>query len=180
MINVNHPIIFLDVDGPLASQDYMHRVHCNGGDTNEDRIDPLCCNNLQRLVDITDAHVVISSTWRKFPHDVYDLMKFFCNYNIPVIGMTPNSATGHREEEINAWLKSHYVIHNCFVIIDDDQCDLQTLKDHLVKVDGYRGMNGDNTDEAARIIEQFRRNLDAVKDLSSIERLRIFKEQNPS
>jgi len=65
-------LIFLDIDGVLNPECYMRYLHERN--TRDKRLefrdayghlfDPHCVTELKRLIDTTDADIVISSAWR--------------------------------------------------------------------------------------------------------------------
>lgn len=178
MTNVKHPIVFLDVAGVLATAKYHRDIVADTRSPSKYRLDPGCCSRLQRLVETTGAHVVITSSWRRHDEDMLYLLRFLFehNYNIPIIGSVPASPDGWREGEIGAWLHDNYVAHNCFVVLDDEDTDLASVDDHLVVVDKDVGLTDEDVQDATKIIESHRKSLDDVKDLSDAQRLKVFKK----
>lgn len=109
---------------------------------------------LGEIVKLTDAKIVLSSSWRwdfKYGKENIEnssskaLIYVFDKYNIDIIGITPKVSGGNnkisscswRENEIKEYLKSHPNIDS-FCIIDDDIEDLQTLTNYLVKTNFYQ------------------------------------------
>lgn len=153
-------IIFLDIDGVLNGWDFSEYVkyniwniipfkkikdfirsksHCT--DVDEKRV-----KRLGKICKRTGAKVVLSSSWRngllhhsgKRHYDL-DSNKLFWDlmdkYHIEVIGKTPKLEESHkREDEIMAWLSEHRYEIESYVILDDEDADLQMFADnHLVK-----------------------------------------------
>jgi hypothetical protein len=91
---------------------------------------------LSKIVKRTGAKIVMSSSWRfgywNTPHEekcrdqkrLHDLLS---KYNLEVIDITPNSANGKREDEINQWLKQTQLTVDKFAILDDESFDLQSF-----------------------------------------------------
>ena len=178
MTNVKQPIVFLDVAGVLATSRYLDTIRASCKSPSKFRLDPECCARLKSLVQSTGAHVVLTTIWRRRDEDLLHLLRYLFenNYNIPVIGFVPNSSDSWREDEINAWLCDNFVAHNCFVILDDESLDLESMEDHLVVVDNNVGLTDNDVQTAEKIIEANRESLDAVKDLDDSERLKVFKK----
>ena len=174
MINVNAPVVFVDVMGPLIT-----RCNMRVGVSKEKSpfLNPMACDNLQRLIDRTGAHVVFSSILCGHTLGMTEVFNFFfnSNYNIPFIGMTKPNKDGWREFEILDWLDAHYVAHDCFVVLDDDVVDNNSIDDHLVAINPNYGIKDKDVEKAIKIIEKFRPSLDEVKDLPALERLAKFK-----
>ncbi len=144
-------VIFLDVDGVLNSIG-THRLTANGcifvGVTH--------MKNLQRIVNETNAKVILSSDWRydrddpRQNSDFLELKEELLRYGIPIYGYTPELPSAHRGAEIDAWLRDHNEVVN-FVILDD-RLDIDPNKDHWVRTVMSRGLGADETDEAIRIL----------------------------
>ena len=114
-------IIFLDIDGVLnvIPQGYDEF----GGIFHKHFID-----NLKRIIDETDAKIVISSTWRFSGLEYILNMWKFRELPGEVIGVTPNfmAKLGTilcRGKEIDAWIEKFELENGAlesYVILDDD------------------------------------------------------------
>ena len=141
-------VIFLDVDGVLNTEecDNAPKEGEKGSEAflyHENTPIPLlkrCLNNLQCVLQQTDAKIVISSSWRLFPERLELLTKILealsPSEEPVVIGITPdlsNSWSG-RGEEVQAWLNQN---KNCsrFVIVDDEH--LASFERSLFSEDDY-------------------------------------------
>ena len=114
-------VIFLDIDGVLNVIPQGHDAF--GGIFHSDFVE-----NLKRIIDETDAKIVISSSWRHSGlQKMLDMWEF---RNLPgeVIGVTPDlyrfldfegERTMVRGDEIQAVLNIHPEITH-YVILDDD------------------------------------------------------------
>ena len=129
-------VIFLDVDGVLNHCDYKIDI-----------IDPNKILLLKKLIDLTDAKIVLSSTWRRkydqYGNIIYDnnykiLEKILKKYNLEIYSEIENIETyennnitisikeileqynndNDRARYIVKWLKEHPEVES-FVIIDD-------------------------------------------------------------
>jgi hypothetical protein len=89
---------------------------------------------LAKIVNETNAKVVMSSSWRfgwwNTPYeeqyeDQKKLTGLLKKYNIEVIDITPKSSDGRRDKEIIYWLSKHEDIVRRFVILDDERYDLE-------------------------------------------------------
>lgn len=114
-------LIFLDIDGVLNSNDWVHkRSETIGMDAVAAQyplyeIDPEAIKRLNLITDQTGAKIVISSTWRhgKSTEALQAMMKMF-GATGEIIGITqsfrsvgPNHYTIPRGCEIDSWLKDH-------------------------------------------------------------------------
>jgi len=58
---VIHPVIFLDIDGVLNGHEFNHQALSNV-------IERRCVHRLNRILDDTDARIVLTSAWRYMIH----------------------------------------------------------------------------------------------------------------
>ncbi|MCM1226385.1 MAG: HAD domain-containing protein [Clostridium sp.] len=114
--------IFLDIDGVLKEEDY------------DAEFKDECFVRLKRIVDATNAEIILSSSWRinywnfvenNFQTDkkeILDLYNHFEKYGMKVSGRTDyteRSGPESRPFEIRRWLASNENVET-FCIIDDD------------------------------------------------------------
>ena len=158
-------IIFLDIDGVLNCENAYKRGECNyikwnWEDGTEDHHQSFCSwskNWLNKLIDETDAKIVISSTWRssgiEFMKKVWELEEMHGE----IIGITPNfrgdinGYTIPRGCEIDKWLEDNDFSHinwdkdyqlnymnksgiDNYIIIDDDADMLYGQRNHFIHV----------------------------------------------
>jgi hypothetical protein len=137
-------IIFLDFDGVISTP----AVQFNG-------LDPECMARLKRLVDETNAFIVITSVWRKL-HSLMELKEMLLKHGIErrVLGVT-DVTNGRRDEEIQAWLNMRhpmsFQIKN-IVVIDDDSFDLTAFEHVLVKPNTMDGLQDEHVEQAINIL----------------------------
>ena len=145
-------IIFLDIDGVLNNNPWLAKA---GFGT----LDPSNVQMLARLVQITNADLVISSDWRRYyTYDV--LCKRLVKDGVPnrFIGVTPClKSDGDDQEnivprglEIDAWLKASG-FNGSFCILDDHS-DMQPYQDRLVQTDDDHGLVEVNLKQAVSIL----------------------------
>ena len=154
MIKVNN-IIFLDINGPLVTHDYLVKEVKDNNGVNDINFQfnfcPVSLENLKQIVDATNARIVITSTWRTSRNSLYHdpLRKYWTailhnlekvNLRRRIFDITPLLGSSvSRGDEILAWLKKYYSYINSplgrgirkFVILDDDH-NMGILIDHLV------------------------------------------------
>ncbi len=134
------PLIFLDIDGVLNNNPWMAK---NGFGT----LDPFNVQMLVRLVELTDANLVISSDWRLY-YSYEILCSRLINDGVPnrFLGATPCLETeGDNDDkivprglEIDAWLKINSW-QDSFCILDD-QSDMKPHQDRLILTNEDRGL----------------------------------------
>ena len=67
---MEQPVIFLDFDGVLNTEQYQAWLAIEGKPKKDawgPLFDPRAVANLQKIVEATDARIVISSSWRYIP-----------------------------------------------------------------------------------------------------------------
>lgn len=159
-------IIFLDIDGVLNSNDwYKRRGEATTLPHPLDDIDPECVKHLNKIIEETEAKVVVSSTWR-LGHTIEGLQNILekIDFKGELVGVTPHLGgiegyTIPRGCEIERWLKEHgkfqrinwsiktqreYVeksIVKNYVILDDDSDMLLCQREHFVKTSWKDGLN---------------------------------------
>ena len=177
------PVVFLDVDGvlhplnergfPLLAElsDLIARNE-EGEKTPEVRsrvcdgeFHTPCMQALQQLHASTQAHFVLSSTWRQAANDVAAVNEQLRKWDLPqLIGCTGRDKGGSRAAEIAAWLADHPGTGDPrpFVILDDyripeEGCtssSLLQLGTHLVQTDPAVGLSEHDVDSAIAILQQ--------------------------
>ncbi len=114
---------------------------------------------LDELCDQADAHVVLSSTWRRGEDALRQIRRLLAarGFSRPrrIIGRTPVMPGHPRGEEIQAWLGRHPEVTS-FVILDDD-ADMGPLMDRLVQTSFYHGgLQREHTERAYQLLRERR------------------------
>lgn len=153
------PLIFLDIDGVLNSADwYMRRAEVLGHgkpfNRNEEEIDPAALERLNRLLDVSNGEIVLSSTWRMTDGlaRTRGLLQKMGLRPGRMIDATPVMHT-YRGLEIQSWLDSfpEELPLDQIVILDDD-CDMEHLEHRLVKTQHAKGLLDKHVDEALSLL----------------------------
>lgn len=150
-------IIFLDIDGVLNSVAYDRQRTADQGNIDETRL-PL----LKRIIDTTQARIVLTSSWRKhwdkdqnLCDDIgREINALFAAYGLPIYDKTPVLPDNDRAEEIRLWLKEHNDTGN-FAILDDIAFGWgEDLQDHLVRTNCRvgRGLEDEHVRKAIAIL----------------------------
>ncbi len=135
-------VIFLDIDGVLNS---MQQSVCENivGTFNFEGLDRIGIGLIRKLCELTNAKIVISSTWR-MGSSVDMIMGAFeahgwrgASFHKIIIGATP-VLNGTRGIEIEEWLACHPEVTN-YIIVDDDADMLESQMDNFVHTDGVLG-----------------------------------------
>lgn len=113
-------VIFLDVDGVLNDQMWLHLFM-------DTEIDKVRVARLAEIVKATGAVIVLSSSWRVLPDELDDMDKWIWRqlvdalheYDMSIYDRTPVIGMD-RPLEIKTWLDQHAGQVEAFVSIDDD------------------------------------------------------------
>lgn len=163
-------IIFLDIDGVLNTESWYVQMT---NETPKDKFgyayDPQAVANLRKIVEETEADIVISSSWKCMGlSQMEDMWK---DRNLPgkIIGITPNSVSDEllidadidsmelfhiRGEEIKEWLKKHGKRVCNYVIIDDMDNMLPGQQSHFVQTNPEMGITEDDAEKAIAILNK--------------------------
>ena len=141
--------IFLDIDGVIATPTSVRNNYLQGREPENYRYDSMSLMYVGRLVKLTGAVVVLSSTWREDldTNDPYlrvimdNLCDQLAEVGAPLKAVTPRVLGGDRSSEIGAWLDEHPC--DAWVILDDlarfekrpEVCD-----GHLVLIEDSEGI----------------------------------------
>jgi HAD domain in Swiss Army Knife RNA repair proteins len=161
-------VIFLDIDGPLNPNENIYRIKNRkqklgqpGHVTLKEQEEwlPRACENFNKIIEATNALVVISSTWRQF-HSITELQALFIKNNVRglIYGITPiehNSALivpgATRGSEIGLWLQNHQEVDR-YVILDDDSDMLITQLPFFVHISTGVGITAADAQKAINIL----------------------------
>ena len=144
-------VIFLDIDGVLNNRDTW------GNRPLIKAFDKDCIAAFNKIIDATDARIVISSSWRNiFAYE--QLRTLLKNVGVKgiILGQTPTiSLSGRRGAEIKEWLDNGLWPEIDGFIILDDETDMNEVESHLVQTNSNVGL----TDDMANIaIERLKGN----------------------
>ncbi len=149
-------LIFLDVDGvlnwieDLIDGSNNNRRPYSGYDY---PFDPKSLNNLKRIVEETDAYLVITSTWREHEIGKSILLSELKKYGLDerVIGYTEILHTS-REEEILKYLEK--LGDNISIIILDDFNDFKMLEEYLIQTNYRYGLTEKDAELAIKKLKR--------------------------
>lgn len=128
--------IFLDIDGVLNSE---HTWDENGDQQSASIISDQYLKNLQKIVEKTDAKLILSSSWRVyFGENINDprhimgiyLVTVLAKHNLKLHDMTPfvkGKFSNERGLEIKTYIDQHKITD--YVIIDDEE--FSDFKKHI-------------------------------------------------
>ena len=167
-------IIFLDFDGVLNTEYYQNYLMYQGKPWRDEYgalFDPKCVRWLKRIIDETEADIVIESSWkylglvamqelweeRDLPGkvigitDSYASDKWLLNANLDDI----DPAMGHcKGIEIASWLADNTRNGVNYVIIDDEYVCLESQVCYFVLTNPHDGITKDIADRVIAILNR--------------------------
>ena len=146
-------VIFLDFDGVLNSEKYIKASNKYGV-----VIDPSRMVLLKKIVDNTNAEIVLSTSWREHwdkntancNQTGIEINEIFGEYGLEIFDKTPKLNL-KREDEIKAWLFENKVEN--FVVLDDAFLSSDFLEGHFIKTSNYfEGLDETDVEKAIEIL----------------------------
>lgn len=139
-------VVFLDVDGVLNNSNWAMQMYDEGVHVYaENLLDERAVRLLQKLIDATDAKIVVSSSWRRDDYAMQCLSDQLKPMEIYDVTPVKNTIRG---DEISAWLKKHKDVEH-YIILDDDS-DMGDHMDHLIQTTFERGLQPEHIEEAIK------------------------------
>ncbi len=153
-------VIFLDIDGVLNSENYMHELIYKNINEYENGIyqfiDDISIDIIVQLCKTYDIKLVITSSWRY--NTVKDTIEMFSKPEyiklhplIPyIIGVTPrlfewceDGSVDYEDRgyEIDFWIEEQKEEID-YVILDDDTDMLESQQDHFIHINRKHGLSG--------------------------------------
>lgn len=138
-------IIFLDVDGVLNTHEI--RLSSDWPPISGDHI-----LILKRIIDTTNAKIVVSSDWRRRPENLSTLKEELAKFDIEILDCTPQTFGGLRSHEIKMWLQNNSDLGiSDFVIIDDLVC--ASIDGHFFECNDDVGLTNEIADQIINRLE---------------------------
>lgn len=154
-------IIFLDIDGVLNSRTFIQATQWDRGDEGlpltddrvswERQLDPAAVARLIRIVERTDAKIVVSSSWRH-ALPVSQIDRILRRMGLPhcIVGRTDDMPHGCRGDEIAAWMATAQ--RPCSFVILDDDADMAPVADRLVQTTFDLGLQDEHVERAVAML----------------------------
>lgn len=155
--NPGSPIIFLDFDGVLSTDahlDPLRAAHRKTEDCFGRLFDPKCVDSLKKIVEMTGARIVITSSWRNYL-SIFQFILVWQFRKMPGIlaGITSKCSI-YRGNEIDQWLKKHKNISRYVILDDMDHLQFRNEQSsHLVTTDHFKGLQPDNIPQTLAILK---------------------------
>ena len=152
-------IIFLDFDGVLNTEYYQGLLQFQGKQWQDQYgafFDPRAVRQLKRVIDTTDADIVVESSWKYLGLEA--MQELWRVRNLPgrVIDITPSlTDNASKGEEIAAWLSEYATPDTRYVIIDDEYVALDAQIPFFIWTNPYEGLTEDHADRAISILHRW-------------------------
>lgn len=165
-------IVFLDFDGVLNTE-YYQGLLCYRGKPWKDEygafFDPAAVAQLKRIIDATNADIVIESSWKQL--GLKAMLELWEARHLPgrVIDITPSSVSdswlraANLDESgpamryckgagIASWLSNNATQETRYVIIDDEYVILDAQLPHFILTNPFEGITKEQADTAISIL----------------------------
>ena len=101
-------ILFLDFDGVMVTDRHQEQLVAINSPLRDEygaKCNPVCVENLQQIINSTDADIVVTSTW-KMALGLDGMQRMWQARHLPgnILDVTPDIDPIHRGNEIQAWL----------------------------------------------------------------------------
>ena len=167
-------IVFLDIDGVLNTEHYQGLLEYQGKPWQDEYgafFDPKSVKQLKKIIDATDADIVVESSWKYL--GLYAMKELWDVRNLPgiVIAITPLSVSDEhlininldyldtsilncKGIEISSWLSKYETQDIRYVIIDDEYVILNSQLSHFILTNPYEGITEEQANQAISILNE--------------------------
>lgn len=169
---MNDKIIFLDFDGVLNTEHYQNLLRCckkPWQDKHGAFFDPESVEQLKRIVDATNADIVIESSWKYLGLEAMQEMWTVRNMPGHVIDITPSTVSdswllssdlgeitptmGHcKGIEISSWLTDNASHSTKYIILDDEYVILDSQLPFFIMTNPYEEITEELANRAISIL----------------------------
>lgn len=150
-------IIFLDFDGVLNTEHYQDLLQYQGKPWQDEYrafFDPKAVKQLKRIIDATDADIVVESSWKYLGLDVMKEMWIARDLPGKVIDITPSLLGKNKGVEIASWLSKYAKQDIRYVIIDDEYVILDFQLPHFILTNPYEGITEEQANRAISMLNE--------------------------
>lgn len=150
-------ILFLDFDGVLNTEHYQGLLQYQGKPWQDEYgafFDPKAVKQLKRIIDATDADIVVESSWKYLGLDAMKELWEVRNLPGTIIDITPSLLGKNKGVEIASWLSKYAKQDIRFVIIDDEYVILDSQLPHFILTNPYEGITEEQANRAISILNE--------------------------
>ena len=167
-------IIFLDIDGVLNTEHYQGLLQYQGKSWQDEYgafFDPNAVKQLKRIIDATNADIVVESSWKY--HGLDAMKELWEVRNLPgrIIDITPSTISDEyllsndleniypsmlhcKGVEIASWLSKYETQDFRYVIIDDEYVILDSQLPYFILINPYEGITEEQANQAISILNE--------------------------
>lgn len=163
-------IIFLDFDGVLNTGHFQWLLKQQGKIWQDEYgafFDPNAVIQLERIINATDADIVVESSWKFLGLDA--MKELWKVRNLPgrIIDITPSSVSDeyllnadidsmhlYKGVEIASWLSINGKPNTRYVIIDDECVALESQSSNFILTNPFKGLTEDRANRAISILNK--------------------------
>ena len=150
-------IIFLDFDGVLNTEYYQGLLQYQGKPWQDEHgafFDPNAVKQLKRIIDATDADIVVESSWKYLGLDAMKELWKVRNLPGTIIDITPSLLGKNKGVEIASWLSKYAKQDIRYVIIDDEYVILDSQLPHFILTNPYEGITEEQANRAISMLNE--------------------------
>ena len=150
-------IIFLDFDGVLNTEHYQGLLQYQGKPWQDEYgafFDPKAVKQLKRIIDATDADIVVESSWKYLGLDAMKELWEVRNLPGTIIDITPSLLGKNKGVEIASWLSKYAKQDLRYVIIDDEFVILDSQLPHFILTNTYEGITEEQANRAISMLNE--------------------------
>ena len=150
-------IIFLDFDGVLNTEHYQGLLQYQGKPRQDEYgafFDPKAVKQLKRIIDATDADIVVESSWKYLGLDAMKELWEVRNLPGTIIDITPSLLGKNKGVEIASWLSKYAKQDIRYVIIDDEYVILDSQLPHFILTNPYEGITEEQANRAISMLNE--------------------------
>jgi len=150
-------IIFLDFDGVLNTEHYQGLLQYQGKPWQDEYgafFDPKAVKQLKRIIDATDADIVVESSWKYLGLDAMKELWKVRNLPGTIIDITPSLLGKNIGVEIASWLSKYAKQDIRYVIIDDEYVILDSQLPHFILTNPYEGITEEQANRAISMLNE--------------------------
>ena len=150
-------ILFLDFDGVLNTEHYQSLLQYQGKPWQDEYgafFDPKAVKQLKRIIDATDADIVVESSWKYLGLDAMKELWEVRNLPGTIIDITPSLLGKNKGVEIASWLSKYAKQDIRYVIIDDEYVILDSQLPHFILTNPYEGITEEQANRAISMLNE--------------------------
>ncbi|MBR2507529.1 MAG: hypothetical protein IKB70_11725 [Bacilli bacterium] len=150
-------ILFLDFDGVLNTEHYQGLLQYQDKPWQDEYgafFDPKAVKQLKRIIDATDADIVVESSWKYLGLDAMKELWEVRNLSGTIIDITPSLLGKNKGVEIASWLSKYAKQDIRYVIIDDEYVILDSQLPHFILTNPYEGITEEQANRAISMLNE--------------------------